>query len=69
MRISFLVFAPGFYIKHFIKDMAIASEEAKKTGLSLEMLDGVLGMYRALEERGLGDLGTQALIRAYRRNG
>ena len=58
-------FAPGFYIKHFIKDMAIASEEAKKTGLSLEMLDGVLGMYRALEERGLGDLGTQALIRYY----
>ena len=58
-------FAPGFYIKHFIKDMAIASEEAKKTGLSLEMLDEVLGMYRALEERGLGDLGTQALIRYY----
>ena len=58
-------FAPGFYIKHFIKDMAIASEEAKKTGLSLEMLDGVLGMYRALEELGLGDLGTQALIRYY----
>ena len=58
-------FAPGFYIKHFIKDMAIASEEAKKTGLSLEMLDGVLEMYRALEERGLGDLGTQALIRYY----
>lgn len=58
-------FAPGFYIKHFIKDMRIADEEARDKGLSLEMLAEVLRMYRALDECGMGDLGTQALIRYY----
>ncbi len=58
-------FAPGFYIKHFIKDMRIAGEEAQDAGLSLAMLDRVLAMYRELDAQGLGDLGTQALIRYY----
>ena len=58
-------FAPGFYIKHFIKDMRIAGEEAQDAGLSLAMLDRVLAMYRELGAQGLGDLGTQALIRYY----
>lgn len=58
-------FAPGFYIKHFIKDMRIADEEAQSAGLSLEVLEEVLRMYRALDESGMGDLGTQALIRYY----
>ena len=58
-------FAPGFYIKHFIKDMRIAGEEAQDAGLSLAMLDRVLAMYRELDAQGLGDFGTQALIRYY----
>lgn len=58
-------FAPGFFIKHFIKDMRLADEEAEDAGVQLGTLEYVLGMYRKLEEDGLGDLGTQALIKYY----
>ena len=55
-------YAPGFFIKHFIKDMAIADEEAKAAGLTMPVLEDVLEMYRDLDRRGEGDLGTQAVI-------
>ncbi len=58
-------FRPGFFIKHFVKDMSIAREEAQGRGLELPILNTVLGHYRALLEEGLGDEGTQALIKAY----
>ena len=58
--------APGFYIKHFIKDLAIAREESKQRGLKLPILKKTLGLYKQLEEAGQGDLGTQALIDHYR---
>ncbi len=58
-------FDPGFYIKHFIKDMAIAQEEAAARSARLPVLETVLNLYRELERQGLGDLGTQALIKAY----
>ncbi|NLZ81218.1 MAG: NAD(P)-dependent oxidoreductase [Clostridiales bacterium] len=56
---------PGFFIKHFIKDMSIAVEEAQERGLDLNILEKVLSMYRDLEKEGKGDLGTQALIKYY----
>lgn len=58
--------APGFYIKHFVKDMNIALEEARDAGLMLPMLSTVAAMYGDLCERGLDNLGTQALIRYYK---
>lgn len=58
-------YAPGFFIKHFIKDMRIAVSEAKARGVELSVLDEVLKMYESLEEKGAGDLGTQALIKYY----
>lgn len=58
-------FAPGFFIKHFIKDMMLAEEEAQEADLQLGILEQVMAMYRELEEQGLGDLGTQALIKYY----
>lgn len=58
-------FDPGFFIKHFIKDMKIASSEAEARGEKLEALETVLKMYEALENDGLGDMGTQALIKYY----
>ena len=58
-------FDPGFFIKHFIKDMKIASSEAEVRGEKLEALETVLKMYEALENDGLGDMGTQALIKYY----
>lgn len=58
-------FNPGFFIKHFIKDMKLADEEAAAADAKLGTLEYVLGMYEELEEKGLGDLGTQALIKYY----
>lgn len=58
-------FQPGFFIKHYIKDMTIASEEAREVQLDLGVLKQVLEMYRQLDARQLGDLGTQALIKFY----
>ena len=58
--------APGFFIKHFIKDLAIAQEEGEQRDLTLPILKKTLKMYRKMEEKGKGDLGTQALIDLYR---
>lgn len=59
---------PGFFIKHFIKDMKLAKEEAESAGLSLEVLNQVLTNYQELEDAGFGELGTQALIKHYEKN-
>ncbi|CEG22313.1 2-hydroxy-3-oxopropionate reductase [Planococcus massiliensis] len=59
-------FAPGFYIKHFIKDMKIASEEAEGMGLDLPGLRLSLGMYEELAGQGFEENGTQALIHYYK---
>ncbi len=58
-------FEPGFYIKHFIKDMKIAAEEAEMMGLKLPGLRQSLHMYESLANKGYGDNGTQALIKYY----
>lgn len=56
-------YAPGFFLKHFIKDMKIAQGQGFG---SLPVLERVCTMYGDLEAEGMGDLGTQALIRYYR---
>lgn len=56
---------PGFFIKHFIKDMKLADEEALEAHARLGVLEYVLGMYEKLDGEGLGELGTQALIKYY----
>ncbi len=59
-------FEPGFFIKHFIKDMQIAREEALDNEINLVILEKVLAMYRELADKtDSGDLGTQALIKYY----
>lgn len=55
-------YAPGFFLKHFIKDMKIALAQPG----TLPVLERVCAMYGDLEAEGMGDLGTQALIRYYR---
>lgn len=55
-------YAPGFFLKHFIKDMKIAQAQCG----ALPVLERVCAMYGDLEAEGMGDLGTQALIRHYR---
>ncbi|MBS4172313.1 NAD(P)-dependent oxidoreductase [Bacillus sp. FJAT-49736] len=56
-------FAPGFFIKHFIKDMKIALEEAEKMNLPLPGLALAKKMYEELAELGEENSGTQALIK------
>ena len=58
-------YAPGFFVKHFIKDMKLALIEANKSGIDLGVLSQVLANYEELEAEGCGDLGTQALIKFY----
>lgn len=58
---------PGFFMKHFVKDMKLAQEEAESAGLGLNVLGQVLDNCEELVENGDGDLGTQALIKYYMR--
>lgn len=61
-------YAPGFYIKHFIKDMTLANNEALREGLHLEMLRQVLANYTDLvsDDPHNAELGTQGLIQHYK---
>ena len=56
-------YAPGFYIKHFIKDMGIALEAAKEMGLLTPGLELSKSLYEELADKGEQDSGTQALIK------
>ena len=58
-------FNPGFFLKHFVKDMKIALTEANMSNLNLDVLSQVLANYELLQAEGCGDLGTQALIKYY----
>src|SRR5699024_10534466 len=58
-------FAPGFFVKHFIKDMTIALESASEMGLSTPVLALSLKLYKELAENGEADSGTQALIKLF----
>lgn len=56
-------FAPGFYVEHFIKDMGIALEEARRLNLKLPGLELAKNMYDRLVELGHSRSGTHALIK------
>lgn len=56
---------PGFYVKHFIKDMKLALEAAKEMGMTTPGLELSLSLYERLAENGDEDLGTQALIKLF----
>ncbi|QCR31624.1 NAD(P)-dependent oxidoreductase [Lysinibacillus sp. SGAir0095] len=56
---------PGFYLKHFLKDMKIAIEEAEKMNLNLPGVKLSIDLYNTLLEKGYGDKGTQSLIKYY----
>lgn len=58
-------YEPGFFMKHFIKDMKLALIEANKSGIDLGVLSQVLANCEELEAEGYGELGTQALMKFY----
>jgi 3-hydroxyisobutyrate dehydrogenase len=58
-------FAPGFYVKHFLKDLRIALDAAVEAGLVLPGLELAERLYEHLEAAGGSDMGTQALWLLY----
>ena len=60
-------FDPGFFVDHFVKDMGIALDEAKRMRLALPGLALVHQLYVALQAQGGGRRGTHALLLALER--
>ena len=59
-------FEPGFYIKHFIKDMKIAAKSSKDLGFQTPGLDLALSLYKKLADNGFENKGTQALYKLFK---
>jgi 3-hydroxyisobutyrate dehydrogenase len=57
-------FDPGFFVEHFVKDMGIALDEARRMNLCLPGLALVHSFYVAVQAQGHGRLGTHALMLA-----
>ena len=55
-------YAPGFFVKHFIKDMKIAIESAQAMGLDLPGLQLAKKLYDQLASKGCEDDGTPSFI-------
>jgi 3-hydroxyisobutyrate dehydrogenase len=64
-RITAGNFDPGFFIKHFVKDMGIALEEARRMNLCLPGLALAHQFYVSAMALGFENLGTQALYRVF----
>ena len=58
-------FEPGFFVKHFIKDMGIAFEAAQSMGIGTPGLELALNLYRELAGTGFENDGTQGLFRLF----
>ena len=56
-------FAPGFMIEHFLKDLRIVLEEAKRMNLTLRGVALAEELYAAAVEQGYAKDGTQGLYR------
>lgn len=56
---------PGFFIKHFVKDMRIALDEARRMQLALPGLALAEQFYTAAISLGYEELGTQGLYKVF----
>jgi len=59
---------PGFFMKHFIKDLGLAADEAEKSDVELEILKQTLANARELEAAGFGDYGNHVLMKHYEKD-
>ncbi len=57
-------FDPGFFVDHFVKDMGIALEEARRRNLTLPGLTLAHQLYQNVQALGHGRSGTHALMLA-----
>lgn len=55
-------YSPGFFVKHFVKDLKIALSEAKAMNLDLPATELAEKLYERLIDQGFEDEGTQALV-------
>ncbi len=62
-------FEPGFYVKHFLKDLRIALDSARAMKLDLPLLALAERLFDSMRDEGFGDKGTQALYLLYERRG
>nr|WP_223877429.1 NAD(P)-dependent oxidoreductase [Lactiplantibacillus nangangensis] len=59
-------YTPGFFARHFLKDLRIALSEADAMGLDLVATAQAKRLYEVMVDvKGLGDQGTQGLINTY----
>ncbi|MDT2820844.1 NAD(P)-dependent oxidoreductase [Enterococcus devriesei] len=58
-------YSAGFFVKHFIKDLKIALDEAKKMQLDLPATKLATELYERLADKGFENDGTQALIKLW----
>lgn len=58
-------YSPGFFVKHFIKDLKIALDEADKMKLNLPATKLAEELYEKLASKGFSEDGTQALIKLW----
>lgn len=58
-------FAPGFMVKHFLKDLGIAVAEAEAMGLDLPGLAQARRLFERVAATLGGEAGTQAIISTY----
>lgn len=58
-------FSPGFFVKHFIKDMNIALESSNTMGFHPQGLALAKQLYQELADAGEEDAGTQVLYKYY----
>lgn len=58
-------FTAGFFVKHFLKDLKIALDEADKMGIELPATAKAKELYQQLNDEGFENDGTQALIKLW----
>lgn len=58
-------YSAGFFVKHFIKDLKIALDEAEKLKINLPGTKLAKDLYEKLSDAGHGNDGTQALIKLW----
>lgn len=62
-------YSPGFFVKHFIKDLKITLDEAEKMQLDLPSTTLAKELYEKLATTGFENDGTQALIKLWWQDG
>lgn len=58
-------YEPGFFVKHFIKDMQIAIDSGESMGVDISALKVAKAKFDQIAGEGFMEKGTQSLIKAY----